>query len=86
MPSWVLPAVVLGYTSILLLLVLASAFSYAASRRDAAYRVLRVLLPWGIVAMLVDLKLREYGGPSIYVNAPPAEGTGPTDTEPTAGQ
>lgn len=68
MPSWILPSLIVAYGAILTLLILASAFSYEEERRDAAFRVLRIMLPWGIVALLIDMKLHEHD-PARYFAA-----------------
>lgn len=51
MPDWVPTTLVLVYAGTVFLMVLASVFSETELRRDAAYRVLRVLLPWGAVSV-----------------------------------
>ena len=51
MPSWVLTTVLLSYTGVVILLALAGVFSETESRRSAAYQVLRVMLPWGLVTV-----------------------------------
>ncbi|MFJ8691074.1 hypothetical protein [Micromonospora wenchangensis] len=51
MPEWVPVTLVLTYVGMVVLMALSSVFSETAPRRDAAYKVLRVLLPWGAVSV-----------------------------------
>jgi len=60
-PSWVLPAIILGYAGAVVLLALAAAFSHDIDRRESAYNVLRILLPWGIILALYDARVRQPG-------------------------
>ncbi|MGY0236971.1 hypothetical protein [Longispora urticae] len=62
MPThWVPTTIILGYTALVTLLALAGAFSHTAGRRDAAYRILRVLLPWSVLATIVEARLARTG-------------------------
>ncbi|SCF15113.1 hypothetical protein GA0070558_13433 [Micromonospora haikouensis] len=51
MPEWVPVTLVLVYAGMVVLMALASVFSETEPRRDAAYKVLRVMLPWGAVSV-----------------------------------
>lgn len=57
MPEWMLPALAAGYAAITVLVALAAAFSHETARRNAAYKVLKALLPWGFLLTLLDLRL-----------------------------
>lgn len=54
MSDWVPPTIILAYTAIVILLALAGVFSETLARREAAYKVLRAVLPWGLVAIVAD--------------------------------
>ena len=49
MPDWVPTTILLAYTGIVALVVFAAVFSETADRRTAAYKVLLVLLPSGVL-------------------------------------
>ncbi|WP_033346765.1 hypothetical protein [Catenuloplanes japonicus] len=51
MPSWVPTTVVLAYAATVMLLAHAAAFSHGEERRESAFKVLRVMLPWGLVTI-----------------------------------
>jgi hypothetical protein len=51
-------AIALGYSALIVLLALASTFSETSARRDAAYRALRIVAPWGAVAIAAELVFR----------------------------
>ncbi|HYN96663.1 MAG TPA: hypothetical protein VES42_22710 [Pilimelia sp.] len=51
MPDWVPTTIILLYAGIITLLALAGVFSETVGRRDAAYKVLCTMLPWGVLAM-----------------------------------
>jgi NADH:ubiquinone oxidoreductase subunit 6 (subunit J) len=57
MPDWLATAVIRTYAGAIVLLVLAAAFSFDADRRASAERVLRLLLPWGFLAWVVERTL-----------------------------
>ena len=61
MPYWVPTTIILAYTGIVLLLALAGAFSETVARRDAAYKVLRVMLPWGLVTAAAHIAVNQFG-------------------------
>ncbi|MEU5549031.1 hypothetical protein ABZ738_04610 [Micromonospora sp. NPDC047793] len=51
MPDWVFPTILLSYTGLVVLLALAGVFSETEARRTAAFQVLRVMLPWGVLTV-----------------------------------
>lgn len=61
MPDWVPTTIILAYTGIVILLALAGAFSETAMRRDAAYKVLRVMLPWGLLTVAAQVAVNQLG-------------------------
>jgi hypothetical protein len=65
MSGWVPTAVLLAYSSVVMLLALAGAFSETEQRRGAAFRVLQALLPWGLVAALAHAAINCLTGFSI---------------------
>lgn len=63
-PSWVPITMILAYVGVIILLALTAVFSETATRRDAAYRMVRSLLPWGIVGLGIQIILDYFGGGS----------------------
>ena len=51
MADWVPTTIILAYTAMVILLALCGVFSETEQRREAAYKVLRVMLPWGLVTV-----------------------------------
>lgn len=51
MPDWVPTTIILAYTAVVILLALCGVFSETEPRREAAYKVLRVMLPWGLATV-----------------------------------
>lgn len=60
MPVGVPNTIILAYTGIVILLALAGAFSETAMRRDAAYKVLRVMLPWGLLTVATQVAVNHF--------------------------
>lgn len=60
MPTWVPPTIVLGYFGLVTLMALVGVFAETDTRREAGYKVLRVLLPLGVLAIVAE-------GVKVYV-------------------
>jgi hypothetical protein len=58
-PSTPSAALALVYGGLIILLALASAFSETSTRRDAAYRALRIVAPWGALAIAADVVMQQ---------------------------
>jgi hypothetical protein len=54
MPTWVPTTILIGYFVLVTLISLAGVFSETGERREAAQKVLRVLLPLGVLAIVVE--------------------------------
>lgn len=52
-PAWLPPTLILAYAGIVILLAGTGAFAYTHERREAACKVLRLLLPWGVLEVIV---------------------------------
>jgi uncharacterized membrane protein SpoIIM required for sporulation len=52
-PHWLPPSIILAYAGIVILLAATGAFAYTAERREAACKVLRLLLPWGVIEIIL---------------------------------
>jgi hypothetical protein len=61
MPEWIPSAIILAYAGIVILLTLAAVFSETTDRRDAAYKVLILLLPWGLLAAVLPVLMQHFG-------------------------
>jgi hypothetical protein len=64
MPDWVPPTIIVAYAAIVILLALTGVFGETAERRDAAYKVLRAVLPWGLVTIVADAVISHYSSTS----------------------
>jgi hypothetical protein len=60
MPTWVPPTLTLAYAGIVILMTLTAVFSETEDRRNAAYRVLLVLLPTGVAGVAAHQLISHY--------------------------
>lgn len=60
MPDWVLTTMLLSYTGVVVLLALAAVFSETTERRHAAYKVLLVMLPSGVLIIAAQLAMSTF--------------------------
>jgi hypothetical protein len=51
--------VAIVYGGLIIVLALASTFSETSTRRDAAYRALRIVAPWGALAIAADIVMQQ---------------------------
>jgi hypothetical protein len=61
MPEWVPTTIVLAHAGIVILLALAAVFSETGTRRTAAYKVLRVMLPWCLIIAVASALMQYFG-------------------------
>lgn len=52
-PHWFPQAIILAYAGVVILLAVTGVYAYTEERRDAACKVLRLLLPWGVLEIIV---------------------------------
>ena len=60
MPDWIPPTILLTYTGIAALMVFAAVFSETAERRTAAYKVLLILLPSGLLIVSAEFAMTHF--------------------------
>ena len=54
MEPWVLQAIIPAYAGLVTLVSLTGTFGQTSTRRQAARDVLRLLLPWGVIALMLE--------------------------------
>jgi hypothetical protein len=59
--NWLPATIIPAYAGLVILMALAAVFSETPERREAAYKVLRAVLPWGVDAILIEVAVAYYG-------------------------